>query len=145
MMATLALSRALSDASLSKDDLDGLLMNTGPPHGVDYDVFARGTGLKVRFASQTKAHGRFSGSIMQHASLAINAGLADYVACIGAARWFTVPHPKYGNPKEEWGDAHGPHLEQPLFGLASFAASAALATQHYLHKYNVSSKQLGEV
>jgi acetyl-CoA acetyltransferase len=145
IMAARALKEALFDAGLSKDQLDGLIMNTGPPHGVDYDVFARGTGLNIRFASQTKAHGRFSGSILQHAAMAVTMGLARFVACIGVARWYTTLKPDYGNPKEEWNELHGPHLEMPMIGMASFAASAALATSRYFHKYKVSSEELGEV
>lgn len=145
IMAIRALKDALLDASISKSQIDGLIMNTGPPHGVDYDVFARGAGLDIRFASQTKAHGRFSGSILQHAAMAVGEDLASFVACIGVARWYSSPRPEYGNPKEEWNEQHGPHLEMPLIGMASFASSAALATSRYFHKYGVRSVDLGEV
>jgi acetyl-CoA acetyltransferase len=42
--------------------------------------------LDIRFASETWSHGRFCGTIVQHAAMAIDHGLADYVVCVAAFR-----------------------------------------------------------
>lgn len=148
MLAERALSRALSDAGAERSDVDGLFVHLGSPRGLDYDALARTLALDVRCASQTWAHGRFTGTVLQHAVLAIQAGLVDVAACFGAFR--NSPYPRHGTPgfpdfAESLREAGGPHGEQPAQGLAAPIGGAAMATRRYLELYDMDREKLGSV
>src|SRR5450755_1762309 len=81
-----ALTEALRDANLEKEQIDGLIVHVGSPRGADYDSIAQSFGLNPRFCSQTWAHGRFAATILTHAAMAIACGLATRVACLLAMK-----------------------------------------------------------
>jgi len=86
-LAVQAFKAALADAGLSRDDVDGLVINIGWPLGVDYDRFAEVLGLRIRFADQSWTHGRFVGPSLQHAAMAVAGGLASCVGCVCGVRF----------------------------------------------------------
>ena len=81
-LAAQAFKSALADGGVSRDEVDGLVINIGWPLGVDYDRFAEALGLRIRFADQSWTHGRFVGPTLQHAAMAVATGLARCVACV---------------------------------------------------------------
>src|SRR3954451_22350302 len=83
-LAYVAFKEALADAGLEREDVDGLSIHLGAPLGLDYDRVAEGFGLDVRYVNQSWLHGRFVTNALQHAALAVSAGLADVVACVTA-------------------------------------------------------------
>ena len=85
-IANRAVSLALADAELERKAIDGLIVHIGSPRGLDVDEMAKLLALDIRFASETWSHGRFCGTIVQHAAMAIDHGLADYVVCVAAFR-----------------------------------------------------------
>lgn len=145
-LAAQAFKAALGDAGLRKDDVDGLAINIGWPLGVDYDRFAEGLGLRIRFAEQTWTHGRFVGPTLQHAAMAVAAGLATCVACICGVS-FTQQRGLLGGPGDFEGtrEEGGTHEENPAYGMTAPAAGAALAAQRYFALYAATSRQLAAV
>jgi acetyl-CoA acetyltransferase len=145
-LAAQAFKAALADAGLRKDEVDGLVINIGWPLGVDYDRFAEALGLHIRFADQTWTHGRFVGPSLQHAALAVHAGLATCVACVCGVS-FTQQRSLLGGPGDFEGtrEEGGTHEETPVYGMTAPAAGAALATQRYFAVYGATSAQLAAV
>src|ERR1700719_2801065 len=74
-IANQAVVAALDDCGLSRKAIDGLIVHIGSPRGLDYDEMATLLALETRFASQTWSHGRFCGTVIQHAAMALDHGL----------------------------------------------------------------------
>lgn len=147
-LADEALRLALADSGLRHGDVDGLAVHIGSPRGLDCDETARLLGLEVSFAAQPWAHGRFTATVLQHAAMAIGAGLASCVACVGVFR--NSPFTRHGTTgfpgfEENFREGAGPHAETPHVGLLAPAGGAALATQRYLHEYGVDREKLAAV
>jgi len=146
--ANRAVELALDDCGLERRQLDGLLIHIGSPRGLDYDEMATLLALETRFASQTWAHGRFAGTVIQHAAMALDHGLADYVVCLAAfVNTRFGHHGRVGFPgfSENLREGGGPHAETLHAGLVLPAGGTAMALQRYLHKYNVDREKLAAV
>lgn len=145
-LAATAFKAALEDAGLSRNDVDGLSIHLGAPLGLDYDRVAEAFGLDVRYVNQTWLHGRFITNCLQHAALAVSAGLADVVACVTAIS-FTRERGFLGGPGDHEGmrETGGTHGEAPPYGLTAPAGGAALAMQRYRHIYGATEEQLAAV
>jgi acetyl-CoA acetyltransferase len=137
-LAARALAAALDDAGLERAQLDGFVWNLGRPSGEDYDAVVDALGLRVRFVNQFWTHGRFTGSSLIVAAMAVTAGLADFVACVGGIKRHssTAPPPPSFGPLPD---------DLRNYGVTSFVHYAALALQSYLALYAVDRDQLGEV
>jgi len=145
-LAAVAFRNALSDSGLQRRDVDGLSIHLGWPLGPDYDRIAEGLGLDIRYVNQSWLHGRFVTNALQHAALAVSAGLADVVACVTAVS-FTRERGFLGGPGDiegnrEEGSTHG---EAPPYGLTAPAGGAAIAMQRYMHVHGATSAQLAAV
>lgn len=137
-LAARALSDALADASLARSDLDGFVWNLGRPSGEDYDVMLEALGLQARFVTQFWTHGRFTGSSLAVAAMAVTAGLADLVVCVGGTkrqRAHAPPPPA----------AEIPAGDERVHGMASFVHHGALALQRYLALYGVDGNRLAGI
>jgi len=145
-LAATAFERALADAGLARGDVDGLSIHLGWPLGPDYDRVAEAFGLDIRYVNQSWLHGRFVTNALQHAALAVSAGLADVVACVTAVS-FTRERGFLGGPGDIEGNREegGTHGEAPPFGLTAPAGGAAIAMQRYMHVYGATSAQLAAV
>jgi acetyl-CoA acetyltransferase len=145
-LAATAFKNALADAGIERRDVDGLSIHLGWPIGVDYDRVAEGFGLEIRYVNQAWLHGRFVTTALQHAALAVCAGLADVVACVTAIS-FTRERGFLGGPGDVEGNREegGTHGEAPPYGLTAPAGGAALAMQRYMHVYKATSEQLAAV
>src|SRR6266436_5000759 len=135
-LAADAIAGALADAGLSRDDLDGLIVSFGSPIGADGDTLAQVLGLNLRAYNQTWAHGRFTASCIQWAAMMVNAGLADAVACLAAVSFSGLRRPMMA------GSGHG---EDPVYGMTSPGAGAALVARRYFERYGCSSHELAAV
>jgi acetyl-CoA acetyltransferase len=145
-VASEVVTDALKDAGLKRDQIDGLCVHIGSPRGIDYDVMAAMLGLNVRFCAQPWSHGRFTATVISHAALALAHGLANYVLCVAAyrnsneaGRHGTRARSTFHEYLRQGG---GPHAETPHAGFTAPVASTAMATQRYLHKYNVPAEKL---
>ncbi len=142
-----AIRHALDDAGLGRDDLDGLIVSFGSPIGADADTLAYTLGLKLRLYNQTWAHGRFTASCLQWAAMAVNAGLANAVACLAAVSFSGFRKPMMGGAGDAEGarEAGGGHGEDPVFGMTSPGAGAALVARKYFARFGATSRQLAAV
>jgi acetyl-CoA acetyltransferase len=141
-----ALTAAVKDAQLEPSAIDGLVVNTGNPRGLDYDVAAQLLGLKIRFSSQGWGHGRFVATSVQTAALAVGAGLADVVAVLYTSKQSMLnSFGGYDYPEAFARESGGPHGEVPHQGLTAPASGAAMALRAYLERYGVDSERLADV
>jgi acetyl-CoA acetyltransferase len=147
-LASEAVEKALVNAGIERLEIDGLISHIGHPRGIDYDLLATRLGLSVDFAAQPWSHGRFGATVLQHAAMAIAAGLATTVLCVAAYRNTpsgTVGGRNHAYFDEAMRDGGGPHAETPHAGFNAPVAGAAMATQRYLHKYDISRAKLAAV
>lgn len=147
-MANRALADALTDSGVVRRDIDALFVHIGSPRGLDYDALARALALDVGCASQTWSHGRFLGTVLQHACMVLREGLGSCALCIGAFR--NSQFDRHGTPGfPDFGEAvreeRGPHAEQPAVGLLAPIGGAAMATRRYLDTYGIAREELGAV
>jgi acetyl-CoA acetyltransferase len=132
-----AIINALDDAGLKRADLDGLIVSFGSPIGADGDTLAQVLGLNVTAYNQTWAHGRFTASSVQWAAMAVNAGLANAVACLASV--------SFSGDREGAREAGGGHGEDPVYGMTSPGSGAALVARRYFERYHTDSRALAAV
>ncbi|MWD26546.1 hypothetical protein E0K89_003550 [Aquicoccus sp. SCR17] len=145
-LAAEAFKAALEDSGLKREEIDGLSMHMGSPLGLDYDRVADGLGLNIRYVNQGWTHGRFVTNALQHAALAVSAGMAEVVACVTAIS-FTRERAILGGPGDIEGhrEEGGTHGESPPYGLTAPAGGAAIAMQRYMARYGTTSEELAAV
>jgi acetyl-CoA acetyltransferase len=146
-LAADAIGAALDDAGLGRDQLDGLIVSFGSPIGADGDSLAQVLGLKLRSYNQTWSHGRFTASCIQWAAMQVNAGLANVVACMAAVSFSGSRRPMMGGAGDREGarEAGGGHGEDPVYGMTSPGAGAALVARRYFERYGANGAQLAAV
>ncbi len=146
-LAAEAIVNALDDCGLQREQLNGLIVSFGSPLGTDGDQLASVLGLNLRCYNQTWAHGRFTASCIQWAAMAVNAGLADAIACLAAVSFSGMRRPKMGGAGDREGarEAGGGHGEDPVYGMTSPGAGAALVARRYFERFGASSRQLAAV
>ena len=144
-LAAEAIRGALNDAGLERDDLDGLIVSFGTPIGADADTLAHALGLKLKLYNQTWAHGRFTASCIQWAAMAVSAGLASTVACLAAVSFSGYRKPMMGGAGDSEGgrEGGGGHGEDPVFGMTSPGAGAALVAQKYFSTFGATQPPAG--
>ena len=146
-LAADAIANALDDAGLARDDLDGLAVSFGSPIGADGDSLAPLLGLKLRAFTQTWAHGRFTASCIQWAAMMVSAGMASAVACLASVSFSGIKRPRMGGSGDREGarEGGGAHGQDPVYGMTSPGAGAALVAQRYFDRYGASSRQLAAI
>ena len=140
-----AFRNALDNAGISRDAVDGILVNIGTPQGVDYDQVAEAFGLDIRFSDQTWQHGRQMSTVLAHAAMAVNAGLAKYVACVCSINWARVGTVGQQGQFQDDREIGGAHFENPPYGMTSPGGAWAMGAQKYFDRYGASSSDLAEV
>ncbi|QVQ28219.1 thiolase family protein [Achromobacter deleyi] len=139
-LATEAFRRALDDAGLQKGQIDGLLTmpgTTSPEGSLNYLRMGETLGIDPRYTGSMTMGGGTGGALIQNAALAIEAGMADYVACVFAD---TARTGNYRfNRSSGWGDPWG------IWGMFGAAANSAIAASRHMALYGTTSRQLGEV
>ena len=132
-----AANRALADAGLTKNDVDGVF-SAGLWMAAETSEYM---GIKPRYVDGTQLGGCSFIAHVQHALAAINAGLCE-VALIthgesGASR--------IGMPGSRFG-ADSPRLQfEAPFGLAGPPTAYALAAARHMQVYGTTSEQLAEL
>lgn len=144
-LAADAVAGATADAGLTKDDIDGMVVTFGSPTGVDADALAFTLGLDLRAYMQTWSHGRFTASAIQWAVMAVASGAADVVACLASVSFNRVRRPRVGGDREGAREGGGGHGEDPVYGMTSPGAGAALMAQKYFARYGATSEDLASV
>lgn len=131
------LRKALDDSGLRIEQIDGLI-TSGYPY---YSSLAYRTGLRdVRLLAPYPMSGRMCAPALTHAAMAVQAGMADYVALVYATNMRSVKM-SFG------GDSMGGDMYDPLFGLTSPGAYFAFGQEQYIEQYGYRGRDelLGEV
>lgn len=139
-----AIARALKDAGLAKDDLDGLLINAGLSDDMEPRL-QMALGLEdLGVLNVMNAYGSTAGTMLQYAAMAIEEGLASVVALVYA----DAPL----KPKESsaaYGKSRLPHVGMDGLRVAygEFGANAAyaLAARRHMHLFGTTSEQFGAI
>jgi acetyl-CoA acetyltransferase len=130
-LAGQALNAALESAGLRREDVDGYVWNLGTSLGANYDQVCAKLGLRPGFVVQTWTHGRFTGTCLQLAAMAVTTGAATTVACLGGIK---------GRPYRPERD------KRPTgAGLEVFVAPAARALRSYLDLYQADRQRLADI
>ncbi len=120
--ATEAVELALADAGLRRSDLDGVLVNPGLTWGSDLMAsytLQQAMGIKnVRLTATTNLGGASAASLVMHAAMAIDAGMASTVACLFADAPLKPPKPnaKGAGGGAAYGFARGLDAAYGLYG-----------------------------
>ncbi len=130
-----ALRRALADADLSKDDIDGLVV--GPT--LQYERTAELAGLDVRWYGEGDA----AHAIVQ-ATAAISTGLATCVALVYGNNQRTAGV-QYGGPNAASGQAHRSYVYYAPWGLTSQGGLYALMANRYFELYGTKASDYGQL
>lgn len=140
-----AVTRAAADAGLTLADLDGLLVNPGVNNDTDLRLQSTLGMRNTRLLATIQGFGSSAGQMVQYASMAIEAGMADVVACVYADA-----------PLKEGKSAGASYSGQKraMRGVGALAASAglkaaperyAVAARRHMNAYGTTSEQLGAV
>ncbi len=133
--AATAFRRALADAGLGRDDVDGLIV--GPTTA--YERTAEVLGLEPRWAAQGDAiNAIFQGVI------AITSGLAECVALIYGNDQRSAGT-AYGGPQAMGGQEHLSYVYYAPWGMTSQGALYALMTRRYMELTGFTEADLGRV
>lgn len=139
-LAVTAFKRALEDSGLRKDQIDGLLTmpgTTSPERSNNYLRLGETLGINPKYTGSMTMGGGTAGALVQQAALAVNAGMADYVACVfGDAA-------KSGNSR--FAGASGWSDSWAIWGMMSACANSATAASRHMALYGTKSTHLAEV
>jgi len=150
-LAIRAISLALEDAGLEKDDLDGLLINSGVSAAGPFDPGSLGLNLQVsaglrnlRLVNHMNAAGSTAAQMVHYASLAIQAGMANAVACVFADAPLT-PGQTAGGAYGRIRPAAGMASLGPAYGFFGANTGYALAARRHMSLYGTTQDQLGAI
>jgi acetyl-CoA acetyltransferase len=146
-----AVRLALADAGLDRGGLDGLLLNPGiawSDAAMGSFALQQALGLRdLRLSSTMNAGGATAAAMVQHAALAIDAGLATTVACVFSDAPLKPPKPSAGGKKESgsaaaYGFARGLNAAYGQFGVNALYAMVA---RRHMDRYGTTNDDLGAV
>lgn len=133
--AALAFKRALADAGLRRDDIDGLV--AGPT--LASERLGEVLGIDPRWAAQGDAVNAIMSAVM-----AIHAGAAECIALVYGNNQRTKGT-QYGGPQADGGERYLAYVYYAPWGMTSQGALYAMMTQRYMALHGVTPAQLGEI
>lgn len=140
-----AVTRAAHDAGLGLEEVDGLLINPGVGGDIALHLQFALQLRDLRMLSVVQSFGASAGVMVQMASLAIEAGMVDTVACVFADAPLTEGKgagAAYSGPRSA---PAGVGMLPYAAGLASAPAKYAMAARRHMDTYGTTSEQLGAV
>ncbi|MBI3770957.1 MAG: thiolase family protein [Deltaproteobacteria bacterium] len=147
-----AVRLALEDAGLARTDLDGLLLNPGLAWGdaaMGSFMLQQALGLReLRLSASMNLGGATAGAMIQHAALAIAAGMCTTVACVFADRPLKPPAERRSRGGEPTGSAAAYAFARGLdaaYGQFGINAIYAMVARRYMHVYGTTQDDLGAV
>jgi acetyl-CoA acetyltransferase len=140
-----AVRRAAADASLALADIDGLLLSSGMTNGVHLDLQRDLELTDLRLLLEMQAFGSTAGAMVQLASMAVQAGMADVVACV----WADNPLRQGRSAGAAYGAAARPQAGWSGLLTASGVVGAnhlyALAARRHMETFGTTSEQFGAI
>jgi acetyl-CoA acetyltransferase len=133
--AALAFTRALQDARICKQDIDGLIV--GPTLAPERT--GEILGMDVRWMGQGDA----VNALMQ-AAMVIQSGAAECIALVYGNNQRTRGT-QYGGAQADGGDRYLAYTYYAPWGMTSQGALYALMTQRYMALHGLSQRDLGEI
>ena len=147
-----AVQLALADAGLERADLDGLLLNPGLAWGnaaMGSFMLQQALGLRdVKLQATMNLGGATAGAMIQHAALAIAAGMCTTVACVFSDRPLKSPEERKDAGGKGEGSAASYAFTRGLdaaYGQFGINAMYALVARRHMHKYGTTQDHLGAV
>ena len=144
-LAVEAISRAAADAGLELADIDGLYVNPGVKNDTDLRLQSTLKMRDTRVLATIQGFGSSAGQMVQYASMAIEAGMADVVACVYA----DAPLREGKRSSDAYpGQARamvGVESLQFAAGLKAAPERYAVAARRHMEAYGTTSEQLGAV
>lgn len=140
-----AVTRAAEDAGLGLGEIDGLLINPGVGGDIALNLQFALQLHDLRMLSVVQSFGASAGVMVQMASLAIEAGMVNNVACVFADAPLTEGKgagAAYSGPRSA---PAGVGMLPYAAGLASAPAKYAMAARRHMETYGTTSEQLGAV
>ena len=144
-----AVNLALDDAGLQRSDLDGLLVNPGITwfnNPMASTTLQNAMGIRdLRLTATMNLGGATAAAMIMHAAQAIDAGMAEVVACVFADAPLRPPSPNKaagGGSAASYGFAQGVNAHYGLFGVN---AQYAFVAQRHMYKYGTTNDHLGAV
>lgn len=147
-LACEAIRRAVADAGLELDEVDGLCAYNSDRCTVA--EVAEALRLELRFANLYPGGGNAATGVVQNAAMAVATGTARVVVCYRAISQGEV---RYGAARSGYG-AHSGALENRVsswqaftapFGLMTPAQIYALDARRHMHLFGTTSEQMGMV
>ncbi|MFM7141629.1 MAG: thiolase family protein [Alphaproteobacteria bacterium] len=147
-----AVRLALADAGLDAKDLDGLLVNPGLSWGqagqMGSFALQQAMGLRdLRLSAAMNLGGATAGAMVMQAVLAIEAGLANHVACVFSDAPLKPPAPKGaagGGSGSSGAYAFAGGLES-AYGAFGVNGLYALLAQRHMHLFGTTHDHLGAI
>lgn len=145
-----AVSLALADAGLRREDLDGLLLNPGiswADQGMGSFLLQQAMGLKnLRLTASMSLGGASAIAMIQQAAEAIAAGLCTTVACVFSDAPLKPPRPSAAGGKTGSAGAYafGRGLDA-AYGMFGVNALYAMVAQRHKHLYGTTNDHLGAI
>jgi acetyl-CoA acetyltransferase len=143
-----AVELALDDAGLTRDALDGLLVNPGITWSENQMAsfsLQQALGLRnLRLSAMMNLGGATAAAMIMHAVQAIASGMATTVACVFADAPLRPPSPRKngGGSAAAYGFARGLNAAYGLFGVN---AQYAFVARRHMHLYGTTSDHLGAI
>lgn len=139
-----AIALALEDAGLEKSDVDGLLLNGNGNLDMDPRLqWALGF-EDLSLMSSMRAYGSSVGSMVQYASLALEAGLANYVVLVYGDTPLK-PAVGAGAAYAARGVWDGMNVLKAAYGEFGGNVPYALAARRHMDLFGTTSEQLGAI
>jgi len=137
-----ASKKAIEDAGMTKDDIDGILTTQSliDPTFMAASVLADHLKIAPTYLTEINVGGASPVAMVCHAVAAISAGMCANVLCVYGENFLTgFKIPRHG--KLNWG---GEDFEQP-YGLIGAPGAYALAARRHMYEYGTTSEQFGAV
>jgi acetyl-CoA acetyltransferase len=135
-----AVAKAVADAGLDPQAVDGLITDPGPAQGILDGItphFLRlgaQLGLNPTYTGSEILGGAGSAAIVERAALAVEAGLCEVCLCV------------YGDsPLSSPGSFAYGRGDESAFGFFGAVGLHALAAQRHMHEYGTRREQLAEI
>ena len=143
-LAVEAVHLALRDAGLTKSQLDGLLINAGTTNSVNIGLHQKLGLQELNILTFMQGYGSSAGQMIQYAAMAVENGMADYVACVFADN----PLKEGKRSGESYSNRARPDamtMLYPIYGFAGANPMYAMGAQRHMDTFGTTQEQLGQI